>query len=189
LKAEKTLCILWLLLLTTRAQPARAERLIPSVPREECGAGRARMVKQRSRTNRSGGPWTSFLVAVLFLLAFPLFPLGAELAFTGQINMSSLMLTTATYSLSLSVTSTHVGRWALGTTFAFMAATLFGWSMGVGDAVMGPAYRLGQGPTAGRTWLWGTAFIITIVLATHVWERFVRHVIEEEVFPEFLRER
>lgn len=135
------------------------------------------MVKRRTRTHRSGGPWTSFFVAVLFLLAFPLFPLGAELAFTGQINMSSLMLTTATYSLSLSVTSTHVGRWALGTTFAFMAATLFGWSMGVGDRMVGPAYRLGQGPMAGRTWLWSAACMITIVLAAHLWERFVRHVV------------
>jgi hypothetical protein len=108
------------------------------------------MVKGGYRTDRSGGPWTSFFVAVLFLLVFPLFPLGAELAFTRQINISSLMLTTATYSVSLSVTSTHVGRWALGITFAFIAATLFGWSMGMGDTAIGPAYRFGQGPVAGK---------------------------------------
>jgi predicted ABC-type exoprotein transport system permease subunit len=127
------------------------------------------MARDGLRTDRSGGPWTSFFVSVLFLLVFPLFPLGAELAFTKQINISSLMLTTATYSLSLSVTSTHVGRWAVGITFAFVAATLFGWSMGIGDAVIGPAYRLGQGAMAGEVWLWGAAIIITFVLVTHLW--------------------
>lgn len=147
------------------------------------------MVDGGYRTDRSGGPWTSFFVAVLFLLVYPLFPLGAELAFTGQITISSLTLTTATYSLSLSVTSTHVARWAVGITFAFVATTLFGWSMGIGDAVIGPAYRLGQGSMAGKYWLWGAAVIITIVLVTHLWERFDRHVVLGEVFPEFLRER
>jgi hypothetical protein len=147
------------------------------------------MIRGGYRTDRSGGPWTSFFVAVLFLLVYPLFPLGAELAFTGQITISSLMLTTATYSLSLSVTSTHVGRWALGITFAFGAATLFGWSMGIGDAVIGPAYRLGEGAMAGKAWLRLAAFGIGVVLLTHLWERFQRHVMEGEVFPEFLRER
>jgi hypothetical protein len=147
------------------------------------------MVRGGFRTDRSGGPWTSFFVAVLFLLVFPLFPLGAELAFTGRINISSLMLTTATYSLSLSVTSTHVGRWALGITFAFITATLFGWSMGIGDVAIGPAYQLGRGAMAGKVWLWGAGSIITVVLVTHLWERFERHVMEGEAFPEFLRER
>lgn len=147
------------------------------------------MVTRRYRTHRSGGRWTSFFVAVLFLLAFPLFPLGAELAFTGQITMSSLMLTTATYSLSLSVTSTHVGRWATGITFAFIAATLFGWSMGIGDRVIGPAYRLGQGPMAGEAWIGSAAFCLGVLLLMHLWERFERHVVEREAFPEFLRER
>lgn len=141
------------------------------------------------RPNRSGGPWTCFFVAVLFLLVFPLFPLGAELAFTGQITISSLMLTTTTYSVSLAIRSTHLARWAVGIMFGFIAATLFGWSMGIGDAVIGPAYRLGQGSMAGTAWLWSTGIVISMVLATHVWERFVRHVIEREVFPEFLRAR
>jgi hypothetical protein len=147
------------------------------------------MVKGGYRTDRSGGPWTSFFVAVLFLLVFPLFPLGAELAFTRQINISSLMLTTATYSVSLSVTSTHVGRWALGITFAFIAATLFGWSMGMGDTAIGPAYRFGQGPVAGKAWLGSAAFVVGVVLLTHLWERFERHVVQGEAFPEFLRDR
>ena len=147
------------------------------------------MVRRRRRTDRSGGPWTSFFVAVLFLLAFPLFPLAAELAFTEQVSMPSLMLTTATYSLSLSVTSTHVGRWALGITFAFIAATLFGWSMGAGEERIGPAYRLGEGPVAGEGWLGSAAFFIGVLLLMHLWERFERHVAEGEPFPDFLRER
>ncbi|HEX6038859.1 hypothetical protein [Longimicrobium sp.] len=147
------------------------------------------MVKRDHRINRAGGPWTSFFVAVLFLLAFPLFPLGAELVFTGQINMSSLMLTTATYALSLSVTSTHLGRWALGITFAFISTTLFGWSIGMGDRVLGPAYRLGYGSVAGEAWLGSAATFIGLLLLMHLWERFERHVLQREAFPEFLQER
>lgn len=49
------------------------------------------------RPNPSGGPWTCFLVAVLFLLVLPLLTLGAELLFTQQIAMASLMLMTATW--------------------------------------------------------------------------------------------
>lgn len=139
------------------------------------------------RANKAGGPWTSFFVAVLFLLLFPLFPLGAELLFTGQINMSSLMLVTTTYALSLSMSSVHVGRWAGGITIAFIFSTLFGWSMGIGDRAIGPAYLLGQGPVAGRGWLWTAGTGIVVVLCMHLWERYMRHVAEREPFPEFLR--
>lgn len=106
------------------------------------------------RPNRSGGPWTSFFVAVLFLLVFPLFPLGAELLFTGQITMASLMLMTATYATSLSMSSQHVGRWALGLTVGLMFSTLFGWCMGQAASGMGAAVRLQPGPTAHPGWFW-----------------------------------
>jgi hypothetical protein len=107
------------------------------------------------RPNRSGGPWTSYLVAVLFLLLLPLFPLGAELLFTQQIAISSLMLMTATYATSLSASSRHVGRWALGLVIGLAFATLFGWWMGRGDG-MAAAFRLQPGPAAHARWFWAS---------------------------------
>ena len=139
------------------------------------------------RPHPAGGPWTSFFVAVLFLLLFPLSPLGAELLFTEKIALSSLMLVTAMYSVSLSMSSKHVGRWAMGITIGFIFSTLFGWCMGIGDAVIGPAYALRPGPVAGDGWLWTAGAGIVMVFVMHIRERFVRHVSNEEPFPEFLQ--
>lgn len=138
------------------------------------------------RPNRSGGPWTSFFVAVLFLLLFPLFPLGAELLFTQQITMASLMLMTATYATSLSMSSQHVGRWAVGLLMGLMFSTLFGWCMGRGDGSMGAAFRLQPGPAAHPGWFWFSLLGIGSMFAVHVYERYRRHVTNGDPFPEFL---
>ena len=142
------------------------------------------------RPNRSGGPWTRFFVAVLFLLLFlllfPLFPLGAELLFTQQITMASLMLMTATYATSLSMSSQHVGRWAVGLLMGLMFSTLFGWCMGRGDGSMGAAFRLQPGPAAHPGWFWFSLLGIGSMFAVHVYERSRRHVTNGDPFPEFL---
>lgn len=141
------------------------------------------------RPARNGGPWTSFFVAVLFLLVFPLFPLGAELLFTQQITMSSLMLMTATYATSLSMSSQHVGRWALGLTVGLMFSTLFGWCMGRGADSMGAAYRLHPGPAAHPGWFWFSIAGIGSIFFLHVYERYERHVNSGDPFPEFVERR
>jgi hypothetical protein len=133
-----------------------------------------------------GGPWTSFLVAVQFLLVFPLLPLGAELAFTGKINASSLMLVASTYAISLSTSSVHVGRWAFGIMVGIIFSGLFGWTMGLGDDAIGPAYVLG-GSSNGIGWLWVAGVGIGIIFGTHLWERVTRHIHDQEPFPEFLK--
>jgi hypothetical protein len=133
------------------------------------------------------GPWTSFAVAALFLLLFPLFPRGGELLFTEQITISSLMLVAATYAISLSASSRYVLSWAMGITVGLVFSALFGWCMGIGDQRIGPAYRLGAGAVAGSGWLWAGMVGIGVVLVMHAGERFARHVKEKEPFPEFLR--
>ncbi len=79
------------------------------------------------------GPWTSFLVAVQFLLLFPLLPLGAELLFTGKITIASLTLVTATYAISLSMSSRNLLSWAFGFMLGFIFSTLFGWASAPGN--------------------------------------------------------
>lgn len=137
------------------------------------------------RPNRSGGPWTSYLVAVLFLLLLPLFPLGAELLFTQQIAISSLMLMTATYATSLSASSRHVGRWAIGLMIGLTFTTLFGWWMGRGDG-MAAAFRLQPGPAAHAGWFWFSTAAIGFIFMLHLRERYQRHVTDRNPFPEFL---
>lgn len=139
------------------------------------------------RSKHSGGPWASFFVAVQFLLLLPLLPLGAELLFTGQIAMSSLMAVTSTYAISLSMSSINMAVWSFGVMSGIVFAGLFGWSLGRGDDAIGPAYLLGHGPVAGPGWLWAAAAGIGIMFIVHVGERLVRHVGREEPFPEFLK--
>lgn len=143
----------------------------------------------RYRPGRAGGPWTTFGVAVQFLLLFPLLPLGAELAFTSRITVSSLMLMTSTYAISLSMSSNHIGRWAFGMTIGIVFSTLFGWSMGRGDGVMGPAYQLGDGFDAASGLVWGAIVGVGLTMLVHIFERAIRHVVDKEPFPEFLKGR
>jgi hypothetical protein len=135
------------------------------------------------------GPWTTYFVAVLFLLLFPLLPLGAELLFTGKITVASLTLITATYATSLSISSRHLGLWALGFLLGFSFSMVFGWASAPGTG-LDPAYRLDayrlDGGPATAAGLWVPAAVIMIIFGLHLGERYVRHVQKNEPFPEFL---
>lgn len=133
------------------------------------------------------GPWQSFSVAFIFLLVFPLLPLGAELLFTGRVTASSLTLVTSTYAISLAMSSRNVVIWAIGFLIGIGFGVIFGWSMGVGDSAIGPVYRLTDGPTADPGWLLWAGAGVAIVFVMHVLERFNRHVMDGEPFPEFMR--
>jgi hypothetical protein len=142
----------------------------------------------RTRTQRAvpiAGPWASYFVAVLFLLLFPLLPLGAELLFTGKIMVASLTLVTATYAISLSIASRHLGVWALGFMVGLIFSMIFGWASAPGNQ-LSPAYRLDGGPAAANAARWGPVAIILGSFVLHLGERFVRHVQKKEPFPEFL---
>lgn len=133
------------------------------------------------------GPWTSFLVAVQFLLLFPLLPLGAELLFTSKITIASLTLVTATYAISLSMASRNLLFWTSGFMFGVIFSTLFGWASAPGNR-FDPAYRLGAGPSATGGALWGPIAVILCLFTVHLGERFIRHVQKKELFPEFLNQ-
>lgn len=137
------------------------------------------------RTGPVAGPWTSFLVAVQFLLLFPLLPLGAELLFTGKVTVASLTLVTATYAISLATASRNLMFWASSFMFGVIFSALYGWASAPGNR-FDPAYRLDAGPLAGRGALWGPVIVILGLFTVHLGERFIRHVQKKEVFPEFL---
>ena len=141
----------------------------------------------RRRTEPIAGPWTSFFVAVQFLLLFPLLPLGAELLFTGKVTISSLTLVTATYAISLATASRNLLFWASSFMFGVIFSALFGWASAPGNR-FDPVYRLDAGPLAGRGALWGPLVVIVGLFAVHLCERFIRHVQKKELFPEFLNQ-
>lgn len=141
----------------------------------------------REKAAPIAGPWTSFFVAVLFLLLFPLLPLGAELLFTGKVMVASLSLVTATYATSLSISSRNLATWAVGFMLGFIFSTIFGWSSAPGNQFH-PAYRADAGPVAAGAALWAPAGMILVIFGLHLYERYIRHVKKNEPFPEFLNQ-
>lgn len=141
--------------------------------------------RAREKAVPIAGPWTSFFVAVLFLLLFPLLPLGAELLFTGKIMVASLSLVTATYATSLSISSRSLATWAVGFMLGFIFSTIFGWSSAPGNQFH-PAYRVDAGPAAAGAALWAPTGMILVIFGLHLYERYIRHVKKNEPFPEFL---
>jgi hypothetical protein len=133
------------------------------------------------------GPWTTFFVAVQFLLLFPLLPLGAELVFTGQITVASLALVTATYVTSLALSSRSLALWSSGSMMGICFSAMFGWATAQSKAPLGPAYRLGGGETASPAFLWAPLGVLAGIFFLHLAERYVRHVRHKELFPEFLK--
>lgn len=142
----------------------------------------------RGKAAPIAGPWTSFFVAVLFLLLFPLLPLGAELLFTGTIMVASLSLVTATYAISLSISSRNLATWAVGFMLGFIFSTIFGWSSAPGNQQFHPAHRVDAGPAATGGALWAPTAMILVIFGLHLYERYVRHVKKKEPFPEFLNQ-
>jgi hypothetical protein len=144
-----------------------------------------RLPDPEPRAYASVGPWTSFIVAVQFLLLFPLLPLATELAFTREITVASLTLVTATYATSLAMSSRSLFNWALGLMTGLVFSSVFGWSMALTRPA--PAYRVGEGTMAGGLALWVPAIVLAGMFTLHLWERHERHVERGEVFPEFLK--
>jgi hypothetical protein len=142
---------------------------------------------RRLSSDPAAGPWTSYFVAVQFLLVFPLLPLGAELLFTSQVAAASLMLVAATYAISLSMSSRNLAIWSIGCTFGFAFSALFGWSMGLGSEKV--AFTLSTGIEFPSGWFWTPVCAIAFVFTLHLWGRFERHVEDGEPFPEFLTRR
>lgn len=137
------------------------------------------------RPSHAGGPWTSFWVAVLFLLLFSLLPLGAELGFTGQITVASLTLVTATYATSLSMSSRGLLSWAFGVMVGLVFSSAYGWSVALDG--LEPAYRLDEGSTAGEFALWAPTAMLAVIFTLHLGERYYRHMRRKELFPDFLK--
>lgn len=146
------------------------------------------MRRRFGRRRNGSGPWQWFLVALLFLVAFPLFPIGAEALFAQQVHLSSLALVTSTYAISLAMSSRNLLVWALGLIIGMGFAVMFGWAMGVGDDVIGPAWRHPPGGTSGSPGVWSAGLALATTFLLHIFERFFRHVVDGEPFPEFLKE-
>jgi hypothetical protein len=132
---------------------------------------------------------TYFFVATFFLLVFPLLPLEAEGVFTGHVDAKSMSVVTCTFAISIAFGSRNefVGWFGLivGVLFAFV----YGVALGRGNEALGSVYVVTQGAPPMQGWaLWNTAGT-GILLALHLIERFVRHAVRGEAFPDFIQRR
>ena len=157
------------------------------------GAGTADASKKR-KPRRSGAArpsrWESFGIAFLYLLIFPLFPIGAEAIFSrGPVGVPTFALVAATYAVSQAVSCRYVGFALLDFAIGAAFATIFGFSMGLGQGPDGRLVPQAVLMAANPMWKRTTIAAIVLIFVMHLVERYIRHVSEEEPFPEFMGRR
>jgi hypothetical protein len=131
------------------------------------------------------GPTQSFWTAVLFLLVFPILPLVFELMLTGRIGTPSVALVAFTYAVSLAMSSRNLLIWAIGMFVGFSFATVFGNSMELA-AHMRDGWLPGPEARRQTIFFWASWVGIALVFVLHVIERYDRHIVDRNPFPEFM---
>jgi hypothetical protein len=110
-------------------------------------------------------------------LIFPFVPLLFEWVFTRRIVATSVTLVACNYALAIAFSTRHVVIWMLGVFLGVVFAAIYGFC--AGSAVHGFVDHV-----AFLASCYGTAAVFFL----HTVERFVRHVIDKEAFPEFLKQ-
>ncbi|HET6230009.1 MAG TPA: hypothetical protein VFE05_08070 [Longimicrobiaceae bacterium] len=108
-------------------------------------------------------------------MIFPLIPLLFEWLFTGNVALTSVTLVAGNYALAVAFATKQPFIWMLGSFLGVVFAGVFGFCTGA----------------AAHPYLDHVGFIaasgsIIAVFVLHTGERYVRHVVKKEAFPEFM---
>ena len=116
--------------------------------------------------------WENFLVCIIFQLCLPLLPLGMEKLLTGDVQASSLTITTAIYAITIGGSSQSLLELTFGIVVGMFFAAIFGFVISGNE--------LAELPTRLVSWI----FIMASALF-HLPERYNRHVVDREQFFQF----
>lgn len=117
--------------------------------------------------------WESFILSLMFLLIFPLSPLGFELLFTGTVAAPTTQIAAAAFGLGIAASSRDKLIFGLGVSVGVVFAASYGNTVESGVISV--------------TWLVVTVVSLLAVGVPHVFERYNRHVVDKQPFPEFMR--
>ncbi|VTY03704.1 Uncharacterised protein [Neisseria subflava] len=119
--------------------------------------------------------WDKFFLCIFMYMVLPLAPLIIELLLkSGSVSLSSLLISTSMYCLSLGSSSKKTSIFALSLVVALILTALYGGAMRINEE-----YNLTKIDTFYIYCVLGLFFII------HLIERFKRHAIDCEAFWNF----
>jgi hypothetical protein len=131
------------------------------------------LAQAKAKKSISGLPvrWQNFLISLTLHLGLPLLPLGLERWFSGHVEVKSVALTAALYSMAIGLSSRSVGLFGLGVLMCVAFSAAFGF--------------LSKQPELASADIF-SYIAIFFIFTCHAIERYNRHVVDEAPFFEFL---
>ncbi|HEX6749020.1 MAG TPA: hypothetical protein VF092_17105 [Longimicrobium sp.] len=131
--------------------------------------------------------WENYVLCLLFHLLVPLLPLGFELAFTGRVRTSSLLLGASFYIIGIGVSSASRLFFGASLVTGLIFAAIYGNAVSRETSGVPPAAAQ-HGPTSRGPLDSAPVWALLVFGAAHAGERYMRHVAGRASFLEFLPE-
>jgi hypothetical protein len=171
-----------------QASAADTSRAVSSPP----GTSRKRRGRHPNRTGT--GRWGNYIQSIILIGIVPLFPVILEILLKGSVLIDSLTLTATIYAVTIAVASCNVPLFLLGFCVGILSCALYAHDTSIAP-VAHPAsahfMRIvitsdGSSPPSHDALILIVIFILFLCLAV---ERYLRHVLDREVFLEFMKGR
>jgi hypothetical protein len=139
------------------------------------------LATSRARFRNRLGVWS---FATVFIVVFPLFPIFVELVKTGGVKPESYLLTAAVLAVVYGFTSQHPVSWALYG-LIFFGSLVYDFNAAVLPSPGWPQFLAGF-----EAWIAHhfALFLVLLVTVFHTLERFLWHVVRDQLFPDWRRE-
>jgi hypothetical protein len=132
--------------------------------------GRAIQPKPGSRRH-----WQQFIFCLILTLIWPLLPLGFEWLTTDKVKLDSITLAASMYAIGIGVSSRNIALFGVALLEGFIFCLFYGLAASKPEP---PHYAL----------FWKVSLVgMVLMFLCHAVERFNRHVILCEVFPDFMK--
>ena len=130
--------------------------------------------QRRKRAPEIPNDWQQFILSILYVSIVPLIPLILELWFNGTISDTTLLITTAIFSVTIGASSKNSILFGIG----IFCAIIFSSAFGVALKLKGS-----QNNIEGTSIVCVIVLIILIIL--NAWDRWNRHMVDQEKFWDF----
>ena len=167
------------------AEASRAANPAPKTPRLGRGA----------RPNRTGtGRWGNYIQSVILLAIVPLFPIVLEGLLKGRVLIDSLTLTATIYAVTIAIASCNLPLFLAGFCVGILQCALYAQDVSITPASHpASAHFMGlvisSDGSSPPTHDILTLFVIAFLFLCVIIERYLRHVLDREVFLEFMKSK
>jgi hypothetical protein len=180
---------------TVSGAPVLQEMPAADASRVASPALRTPRIGRGGRPNRTGtGPWGNYIQAILLIGLVPLFPIILEGLLKGSVLIDSLTLTATIYAVTIAIASCNIPLFLFGFCVGILSCALYAQDASVAP-VSHPAsahfmgiliISEGSSPPSHDVL---TLIAIFIFFLCVIIERYFRHVVDREIFLEFMKGR